>query len=88
MPGNVMTEEIKEIHLRQDSFEQRLFQQGEMINEIRENQKQILLILTPISDTYRAATTLRKWLNGFFVAIATLAGVFLSIREVYTAIQR
>lgn len=88
MPGKEMTEEIKEMHLRQDNFEQRLFQHGEMIKEIRENQKQILAILTPISETYQAASTLKKWVNGFFVALATLAGVFLSLKAVYEIIKR
>lgn len=78
-----MEKEIKEMHLRQDSFEQRLFRIEEMYKNLEKQNKDILDLLRPISSTYNAATTLRKWINALAIAIVTFVGAFFALRQIY-----
>lgn len=72
---------IKEIHLRQDSFEQRLFRLEEMYKELKEQNNKILDVLTPISETYQTTTQVGKWVTGLMVFVSILLGVILSLKS-------
>ena len=78
-----MEQKIKEIHLRQDSFEQRLFRIEEMYKNLEKQNNDIMELLKPISSTYNAATTLRKWVNALAIAIVTFVGAFFALRQLY-----
>lgn len=80
--------ELKELHLRQDSFEQRLFRLEEMYKELKKQNDQILSVLTPIADTYKAVGTLRKWINALAIGIITFSSAFFGIREIIKTIKK
>lgn len=80
--------EMKNIHLRQDSFEQRLFSLELVLKEIKRNQEEMKTILLPISQTYEAAGTLRKWINSILIGITVIAGAMFSLREIYQMFKK
>lgn len=85
-PSNL--DSLKEIHLRQDSFEQRLFMIEQNYKELNRQNEEILKLLKPISETYTAVTTLRKWANALAIAVVTFTGAFFALKEVFKSIHK
>lgn len=79
---------LREIHLRQDDFEKRLFRTEEMYRELKVQMEKIITILEPISETYKTVGTLRKWINAGAIGIVTLSSAFFGIREVIKVIKK
>lgn len=83
-----MTEDIKEIHLRQDDFEKRLFRIEEMYKELKSSNEKILAVLEPISETYRTVGTLRKWINALAIGVITLTSAIFGVKEVIKTFKK
>lgn len=83
-----MTEEMRDLHLRQDDFEKRLFRMEELYATLKESNEKILKVLEPISDTYKAAGTLRKWVSAFVIGVITLGSAILTLREIIKLFKR
>lgn len=76
-----MEKELKDIHLRQDGFEQRLFAQEQLIKKLDDQYREITSLLKPISQTYQTASKLGKWIMALMVFISIMLGVALSLKS-------
>ena len=59
--------EIREIKERMERYEK--------------NQEQILALLKPISETYRTAGTIGKWLRGLVIFASVVVGLLVGLKN-------
>jgi hypothetical protein len=64
-----------------DTEERREQRQDDRIQALEEGQKEILALLRPISETYRTATMLGKWVTAMLVFISVCVGIVLSAKQ-------
>lgn len=56
--------------------------QDDRISALEDGQKEILELLRPISETYRTASMLGKWVMALAVFISIAIGIIVSLRDI------
>jgi hypothetical protein len=56
--------------------------QDDRIAALEKGQTEILELLRPISETYKTASTLGKWVMGLLVFLSVGIGVLLGLKEI------
>lgn len=57
--------------------------QDDRIQALEDGQKEILLLLRPIAETYTTASKLGKWFMALLVFISIGFGIVLSLKELF-----